>query len=290
MALVDAAASILDNDVTGGSAKLELAADESTKCQPKEGEGSRPQTPSLVSCSSSVLSSPARSVEGSIQLDLDSKKSTFAEQLMAILDDDKFSSVLAWMPDGKAFTIVDTKKFTKDHMPELFNIRNMSSFVRKLTRWGFTRVHEKATLNSDIFKHKEFQRGQQRRCATIKCVGKSSGSSQAASVKLQAKAAQPRPLSHPSTMIDIPALRFPNKRDAASVSPTPRVPVPLETRSSFDKSRDPLREALALKQALEHQKQMLLQGLQMPQWVQPRRESSYRIGTANVAPFLAGLY
>ena len=89
---------------------------------------------------------------------IDYEKQTFAAQLVALLDDDNFE-FLTWMPDGKAFTIVKPKVFTKEHMPKYFSIRNMSSFVRKLTRWGFTRVHEATTMNSDIFKHPSFQRG-----------------------------------------------------------------------------------------------------------------------------------
>jgi hypothetical protein len=77
---------------------------------------------------------------------------------MALLDDDDFE-FLTWMPDGKAFTIIKPKLFTKEYMPKYFSIRNMSSFVRKLSRWGFIRVHEAATRNSDIFKHPQFQRG-----------------------------------------------------------------------------------------------------------------------------------
>ena len=88
----------------------------------------------------------------------DYDKQTFSSQLVALLDDDDFE-FLTWMPDGTAFTIVKPKVFTKEYMPKYFNIRNMSSFVRKLTRWGFTRVHEATTMNSDIFKHPHFQRG-----------------------------------------------------------------------------------------------------------------------------------
>jgi hypothetical protein len=72
------------------------------------------------------------------------------------------------MPDGKAFTIVNHKKFAKEEMPKIFNIQNMSSFVRKLTRFGFVRVHDKKTMNSDIFSHQDFQRGSPEKAAGIK--------------------------------------------------------------------------------------------------------------------------
>jgi hypothetical protein len=98
------------------------------------------------------------------------KKVTFAQELMDILDDEANSEAIAWMPDGESFTIVNHRLFAMDRMPKLFNIRNMSSFVRKLTRWGFTRVHEKSTRNSDIFKHDMFQRGRRDLLKKIRCV------------------------------------------------------------------------------------------------------------------------
>jgi hypothetical protein len=100
------------------------------------------------------------------------KKLSFAEHLMAVLDDKANNDILSWMPDGKAFTITNHKKFTMDYMPKLFNIRNMSSFVRKLCRWGFQRVHEKETRNSDIFKHPFFMRGNSALVRKVKCVGR----------------------------------------------------------------------------------------------------------------------
>ena len=102
-----------------------------------------------------------------------SKKITFAEQLMDILDNPENNDVISWMPEGDSFTIVDHKKFTLNKMPKLFNIRNMSSFVRKLGRWGFNRVHEKETRNSDIFKHPHFVRGNRDLCKKkVKCIGR----------------------------------------------------------------------------------------------------------------------
>lgn len=101
------------------------------------------------------------------------KKLTFAEFLMQCLNDEANEDVLRWMPCGTQFTITNHRKFTMERMPQLFKIRNMSSFVRKLTRWGFSRVHEKATGNSDIFKHPHFQRDKPELCKRIRCVNRS---------------------------------------------------------------------------------------------------------------------
>mmetsp|Transcript_20803 Transcript_20803/g.49401 ORF Transcript_20803/g.49401 Transcript_20803/m.49401 type:complete len:447 (-) Transcript_20803:54-1394(-) len=77
--------------------------------------------------------------------------------------DDEHVDLLQWMTsssssshypsDGSSFTITDTKKFTKTVLPQKFNIRNMSSFLRKLYQLGFKRHHDKSTMNFDIFSH-----------------------------------------------------------------------------------------------------------------------------------------
>ena len=153
MCLVDAATSILDKE----PAREDNGSPTDQDLKEASKETSRPSTPSTLS--------------KNIQDD-GNKKHSFAEHLMAVLDDESNSDILTWMPNGKAFTIINPKKFTLVDMPKLFNIRNMSSFVRKLGRWGFHRVHEKETRNSDIFKHEFFQRGNFELCAKIKCVGR----------------------------------------------------------------------------------------------------------------------
>lgn len=198
MTLVDAAASILDKKAD------KKEDDESMSCPTVEestGIAATPVSPLTTSkiplaVEVKVTSPPPALVHvtstSSIRKD-DNKKQTFAELLMSILDDPAHQEVLCWMPDGKAFTIRNHKKFTMDLMPKLFNIRNMSSFVRKLGRWGFCRQHEKETRNSDIFKHKNFQRGDWELCKTVKCVG-----------RLQAK---PTPSSPNKAVIDLVAMQ-----------------------------------------------------------------------------------
>jgi len=101
-----------------------------------------------------------------------SKKASFAEQLMNALNDEANNDILAWMPDGTSFTIVNHKKFAMDRMPKLFKIRNLSSFVRKLGRWGFQRVHEKKTRTSDIFRHPSFLQSDPALVRQVKCISR----------------------------------------------------------------------------------------------------------------------
>lgn len=158
MCLVDAATSILDKNGEETAQKDNgFPTEQDQDLEETSKDTSRPPSPSTLS--------------KKIQEDV-TKKHSFAEHLMAVLDDESNSDILTWMPDGNAFTIINPKKFTLVDMPKLFNIRNMSSFVRKLGRWGFHRVHEKETRNSDIFKHEFFQRGNFKLCAKIKCVGR----------------------------------------------------------------------------------------------------------------------
>lgn len=182
MTLVEAASSILD----------------------KRGEGnglashSRPTTPTS-DASQPAANSSNRASSNASNLGSD-KLGSFVEQLMGLLDDDTYKDVVVWMPDGKAFTIVNPKRFTAVEMPKVFNIRNMSSFVRKLTRWGFSRVHDKATMNSDIFMHRHFQRGNKEALSQIKCnVGRPAASVSPSRAKvLKPSEAPPKPSHVPA--------------------------------------------------------------------------------------------
>jgi hypothetical protein len=74
----------------------------------------------------------------------------------------------------------------------------MSSFVRKLTRWGFQRAHDDATRNSDIFRHTYFQHGRPELLSKVRCVGKVSGNGNAAADVSRAPAVIPAVLPPPA--------------------------------------------------------------------------------------------
>lgn len=58
--------------------------------------------------------------------------------LYEILNDDSRSeSPIMWLPHGRAFRILDKKKFATDVMPLYFKATKMSSFKRQLNLWGF---------------------------------------------------------------------------------------------------------------------------------------------------------
>ena len=253
MTLVDAAASILDKQAKeedNQSDVSSLSGDENS---------SRPATPAVSkepAPRAIVSPNSITSIRISLEESLSEKKLSFAEQLRAILDDETMSDILTWMPDGKAFTIVDPKRFTKDIMPKLFNIRNMSSFVRKLTRWGFSRLHEKETMNSDIFKHPKFQHGKRELCLEIKCTGRSSSSS------FPKRSLSFAPSSAVIPMSATSVARSLSPPPAEERQPTPPL-LPQHGSSALFQSRlealrrtsDPVLERLALQRLLEQLEQ-----------------------------------
>jgi len=160
--------------------------DSNNEAMNKQGESTsvtpqQPQESSSTSDANKASLQDAKVIKGSVDdlMSSQEKKSTFAEYLMEVLNNEENNDVLQWMPCGTQFTITNHRKFTMERMPELFKIRNMSSFVRKLTRWGFSRVHEKETGNSDIFKHPNFQREKPELCKKIRCVNRATASNSA---------------------------------------------------------------------------------------------------------------
>lgn len=179
MALVDAATSIFESkqETKNESPNQDLLAgsdnDENTIANSR-GEYKTESSASAISKSTSRDETVLSNKKTNMKTKRSSTKLTFSEQLMRVLDneDKKKDGTLAWMPDGRSFTVVHQKKFCASTMQEMFKIRNMSSFVRKLTRWGFARVHDTRTNNSDIFKHPYFQRGEPELCKMrVRCVG-----------------------------------------------------------------------------------------------------------------------
>jgi HSF-type DNA-binding len=173
MTLVDAAASLLQDSSTKApddSKKEEQSKSDSTDC--KASAVAAVEVPAASDSSVVQATGAPNSTQPSppTHQQLQPKKVTFPEELMEVLEDEQHRDVLAWMPDGLAFTIVNHKRFVTAKMQTLFKIRNMSSFVRKLSRWGFQRVHDVTTNNSDVFKHPHFHRGKNDVLVNIKCV------------------------------------------------------------------------------------------------------------------------
>lgn len=97
---------------------------------------------------------------------------SFADTLMDLLMDEKYSKIVTFLPDDHSWGIANAKVFADEVMPKVFGIRTFSSFVRKLNRWGFERIMEKKTHDIDVFRHVNFRKGDWAACRRIKCIGR----------------------------------------------------------------------------------------------------------------------
>jgi hypothetical protein len=154
MALVEAATSVLDESSNDNKPTSAVTA---------------PITPSASPPPHCV--SPALD-EVSVSSSTTSKKNkeSFADTLMNLLLDEEYSKIVTFLPDDQSFGIINAKVFADEVMPKVFGIRTFSSFVRKLTRWGFERIMEKKTHDVDVFRHDLFHKNDWKSCASIKCV------------------------------------------------------------------------------------------------------------------------
>jgi hypothetical protein len=91
---------------------------------------------------------------------------TFPEKLMQAMLDNGDDSIVAWLPDGKSFVVVDADLFCSKVLKE----SKYSSFVRKLHRWGFMRLT--SGTGTDCFYHPLFQKKQKDLASTIHCLSR----------------------------------------------------------------------------------------------------------------------
>eukprot|EP00957_Ditylum_brightwellii_P123317 9402921-Ditylum_brightwellii.AAC.1 len=87
---------------------------------------------------------------------------------MKILSTDGVEDMIAWLPHGHAFTIVNPTAFTSTLLPMYFKKTKFTSFTRKLSRWGFVRYTK--GLKSGAYHHKWFQRDNKSLCLHMRCV------------------------------------------------------------------------------------------------------------------------
>jgi len=85
---------------------------------------------------------------------------TFPERLMELIKDgDSEEDNIYWTSNGDSFRI-RTKRFNDDVLRIHFQATKFESFVRKLNRWGFKRVHDENLPSGTIaYKHPMFQKG-----------------------------------------------------------------------------------------------------------------------------------
>lgn len=79
-----------------------------------------------------------------------SSHATFPAKLHDILSRPDMSDVIAWLPHGRAWRIVDQNAFIDRVMPAYFSQSKIASFMRQVNGWGFVRVTrgDSAAINS----------------------------------------------------------------------------------------------------------------------------------------------
>lgn len=95
------------------------------------------------------------------------KKRNFAQKLFDVLDSGYHSDVITWLPGGKAFIILDKRRFATDILPHYFKESQYTSFTRKLSRWKFSRIPRGQYMGA--YYHKNFRKDNRDLCARMSC-------------------------------------------------------------------------------------------------------------------------
>lgn len=95
------------------------------------------------------------------------KKRNFAQKLFDVLDSGYHSDVAKWLPGGKAFIVLNKRRFANEILPVYFKQSQYTSFTRKLSRWKFTRVSRGPYMGA--YYHKHFRADSMRLCETMSC-------------------------------------------------------------------------------------------------------------------------
>ncbi|KAK9239504.1 hypothetical protein V1525DRAFT_454949 [Lipomyces kononenkoae] len=69
-------------------------------------------------------------------------KPAFVLKLWNMVNDQKNSAHINWMPDGLSFQVVGREQFEKTVLPKYFKHSNFSSFVRQLNMYGWHKVQD----------------------------------------------------------------------------------------------------------------------------------------------------
>eukprot|EP00984_Skeletonema_dohrnii_P000364 scaffold120_cov134-Skeletonema_dohrnii-CCMP3373.AAC.7 len=65
----------------------------------------------------------------------------FPARLHVILSDEQYSHIIAWMPHGRAWKVLNKTLLVDEALPKFFGQSKFASFTRQLSGWGFKRLH-----------------------------------------------------------------------------------------------------------------------------------------------------
>ncbi len=100
-------------------------------------------------------------------------KAFFPMKLHDIISDKANEDIIKWLPGGKAFIIVDKKRFATEVLPHHFAQSQFTSFTRKLSRWKFTRVPRGPFIGA--YYNKLFLQGNRSLCWHMRCKNENIG-------------------------------------------------------------------------------------------------------------------
>lgn len=66
----------------------------------------------------------------------------FPAKLHQLISEPRFSHIIAWMPHGRAWKILDKELLISEAVPLYFTQSKFQSFTRQLSCWGFKRLHK----------------------------------------------------------------------------------------------------------------------------------------------------
>jgi hypothetical protein len=76
------------------------------------------------------------------------KDDTFPVKLHMILSNPAFEDIIAWLPHGRSWRILQQKAFEEKVIPLYFRHGRYSSFARQVNGWGFRRITHGSDYNS----------------------------------------------------------------------------------------------------------------------------------------------
>lgn len=84
------------------------------------------------------------------------------------LNPDDEANIVSWLPDNQSFVIIDPQRFSEAILHKYFKKSKYNSFVRKLHRWGFTRLTTGGGY--DCFHHPMFRRNDPNLCQEMRAL------------------------------------------------------------------------------------------------------------------------
>jgi hypothetical protein len=76
------------------------------------------------------------------------KEQPFPVKLHMILSNPDFEDIIAWLPHGRSWRILQQKAFEEKIIPLYFRHGRYSSFARQVNGWGFRRITHGSDYNS----------------------------------------------------------------------------------------------------------------------------------------------